>query len=37
MVDAPALRDKGLFTSHQHHAVEKAAILGALVHFKRLQ
>ena len=24
MIDASALRDTGLFTSHQHHALEKA-------------
>ena len=30
MIDAPALRDTGPFTSHQHHAVEKAFWFGAL-------
>ena len=29
MIDAPALRDTGLFTSHQQHALEKAYWFGA--------
>jgi hypothetical protein len=35
MIDAPALRDTGLLSSHQHHAVEKA-VWCVLLHFKQL-
>ena len=37
MIDALALRDTGLLSSHQHHAMEKALLcLMRLLHFKQL-
>jgi len=34
MLDAPALRDTGLLSSHQHHAVEKAKVFDAFAAFQ---